>query len=192
VVLGQYWLNIPPHAAPGLATLQLHLVKPSGDDQIFAIGHLEILPTQRNFTLPTSVNMPLAADFSGQTTLLGADCSTWDGAICRAAPGQTVTLTLYWRAEAAIEVNYTIFTHLLGADETVALNADHAPAKPTQGWVKGEIITDVVNLTLPADLPPGRYTVEVGLYNAADPAYPRLPLAGGDTRVILPQLLTVE
>ncbi len=192
VVVGQYWLNIPPNAAPGPATLQLQLNPVSGDARIFAIDRLEILPTQRNFTLPTSVNMPLNADFSGQTTLLGADCSTWDGAACPAAPGQTITLTLYWRAETASAVNYTIFTHLLGTGETVALNADHAPAKPTQAWVKDEIVADTVNLTIPATLPPGRYAIEVGLYNAADPAYPRLPLSSGDTRVILPQPLTVE
>lgn len=190
VVLGQYWLDIPPEAAPGPASLQLHLINVSGFfyDEVFPLAGLEILPTGRNFTPPESVDMPLQADFSGQATLLGADCPNR----CRAAPGQPLTLTFYWQAEARFKTNYTIFTHLLGPDETVLINADHAPPKPTQGWVPGEIITDAVTLTIPAGLPPGDYAVEVGLYNAADPAFTRLPLANGDNRVILPRSLTVE
>lgn len=202
VVLGQYWLNIPPDAAPGPAVLEVHLVNVHGSfyDERFPFGQLEILPATRNFSPPAAVDTPLKADFSGQTTLIGADCrsstaSNGDGASpagCRTAPGGSVTLILYWRAESRLETNLTIFTHLLGPGETVVVNADHAPAKPTQGWVPGEIIADPVTLILPADLSPGNYSIEVGLYNAADPAFPRLPLTTGETRVILPQPLLVE
>jgi hypothetical protein len=132
--------------------------------------------------------MPLEANFSQKITLLGADCP----AGCRALPGQTLELTLHWRAETASDLNYTVFTHLLGPDETVLINADHVPPKPTQGWVPGEIITDPVKLVIPGDLPPGAYTIEVGLYDASDPAFTRLPLAEGEDRVILPRPLTIE
>jgi hypothetical protein len=81
---------------------------------------------------------------------------------------------------------------VLGPDETVVINADHAPPKPTLGWVTDEIITDRVALAIPADLPAGNYSIEVGLYNAADPTFQRLPLTTGDTRLILPQPLTVQ
>jgi hypothetical protein len=202
VVLGQYWLDIPPEAASGQATLQVHLVNVHGFfyDEVFPFAKLEILPTERNFSPPASVDMPLAADFSGQTTLLGADCrpslnSGSEEAIqagCRAQPGESVTLTLFWHASAPFDANYTVFTHLLGLDETVIVNADHAPPKPTQGWVAGEIIADPITLALPADLPPGDYAIEVGLYNAADPTFPRLPLTTGETRVLLPQSIRVE
>lgn len=194
IVLGQYWLDIPPEAAPGRATLQVRLVNVHGFlyDKVFPLAHLEILPTKRNFTPPASMDMSLEADFSGQTTLIGADCRSATQAGCQAAPGETVTLTLYWRANTPLDANYTIFAHLLGPNETVIVNADHAPPKPGQGWVSGEIITDPITLTLPADLPPGEYPIEVGLYNAADPAFPRPPLTSGETRVILPQTLVVE
>ena len=202
IVLGQYWLNIPPEAAPGPALLQVHLVNVHGYsyDEVFPFDQLEILPTERNFTPPASVDMPLAADFSGQATLIGADCppsansgsSTAPEVGCHAVPGESITLTLYWRAAAPFDTHYTIFTHLLGPAETVIVNADHDPPKPTQGWVTGEIIADSVTLPLPADLPPGDYSIEVGLYNAAEPAFPRLPLTSGETRVILPQPIKVE
>lgn len=195
VVLGQYWLDISPDAAPGPATLQLHLVNQGAYtyDEVFPIDQLDIRPTERTFTSPASVDVPLEANFSGQAVLIGVDCSTQTGLGCQViAPGEAVTLTLYWRAEAGMAKNYTVFTHLLDSDETVIVNADHAPPKPTQGWIPAEIIADPVTLTLPADLPAGDYRLEVGLYDAADPAFARLPLTTDETRLIVPQVLTIE
>ncbi|MCB0153953.1 MAG: hypothetical protein KDF65_04085, partial [Anaerolineae bacterium] len=190
VVLGQYWLDIPPAAAPGPAALQLHLVNSSGFvyDEVFPLETLEIKPSQRNFEPPARLDHPLDAVFGRQISLLGLDCA----AGCRARPGETISLTLHWRAEATPDKSYTVFTHLLDAAETVRVNADHAPPKPSQGWLPGEIITDPVTLTLPPDLPPGDYAVEIGLYDAADPAFTRLPLSGGETRVLLPGLVEVD
>ncbi|MBE7468992.1 MAG: hypothetical protein DPW09_03190 [Anaerolineae bacterium] len=196
LVLGQYWLDISPAAAPGPAKLQVHLVNVHGFfyDEVFPFDQVEILPTTRNFDPPVSTDMSLEADFSSQVSLIGVDCRPVNtaGPTCRAAPGEEVILTLYWRAGTSIETNYTVFTHLLGPEETVIVNADHAPPKPTQGWVSGEIITDSVSFTLPETLPPGDYPIEVGLYNAADPDFTRLPLTTGETRIILPQPLQVE
>ena len=194
LVLGQYWLDIPPNVAPGPASLQLHLINVSGFryDEVFTFDKIEILPTERNFTPPASVTVPLEANFSDQATLLGLDCQAAKNATCRASAGASLPLTLYWRNDAPLETNYTVFTHLLGADETVLVNADHAPPKPTQGWVPGEIIADPVSLTLPADLAPGTYAVEIGFYDAADPTFSRLPLTNGEMRLLLPDLLRVE
>ncbi len=190
MVLGQYWLNIPADAAPGPAQLQLHLIDigAPGYDERFPLAQLEIRPTARQFTPPAAIDMPLAANFSGQISLIGADCA----ADCQATPGGTVDLTLYWRAESPPERNFTVFTHLLDPADAVQSNADHLPPKPTQGWVTGEIVADPVTLTIPADLPPGDYRIEVGLYDAAEPAYPRLPLSNGETRLILPQPVRVQ
>ncbi|MBN1219018.1 MAG: glycosyltransferase family 39 protein [Anaerolineae bacterium] len=192
VVLGQYWLDLPPQTAPGPAILQLRLTNPvDGLKHTFSLVQLEITPAERTFTPPEIVDIPLEADFSGHATLLGVDCSTWSDANCRATPGEPVTLTLYWQAGTPPTRNYTVFTHILGPDETVLSNADHSPPKPTQGWVSGEIVTDVVTLTVPDDLPAGDYVIEIGLYDATDPAYQRLPLTNGDTRVVLPSPLIV-
>ncbi|MFN8453624.1 MAG: glycosyltransferase family 39 protein [Anaerolineae bacterium] len=191
VVRGQYWLNLPPEVASGPATLQVRLVNIHAFpyDKLFPFEKLDIRPTERIFTPPASVDIPLQADFSGYTTLLGADCRPSG---CQVSPGQAVTLTLYWRAETRFETNYTIFTHVLNSTEEVVVNADHTPPKPTQGWVPGEIVSDSVTLTLPADLPPGNYPIEIGLYNAAQPNFLRLPLTSGEMRVILPKAVKVE
>jgi len=198
IVLGQRALRIPVDTPPGPATVQLRLINlKTHFNHVFPLGRLDILPTDRNFTMPESFDMPLTGYFPGSSAepgtavLFGADCSTWDGSACPIVPNQPVTLTLYWQARHPFNKNYTVFTHLLGPDETVLVNADHAPAKPTQNWVAGEVIADTVTLTPPADLPPGDYQVEVGLYDAADPAFQRLPLTTGETRVILPDPLVV-
>ncbi|MDX1521459.1 MAG: glycosyltransferase family 39 protein [Anaerolineae bacterium] len=194
MVLGQYWLDIPPQAAPGPAKLQLHLVNSSGFvyDELFPLDELMILPTERTFSPPQSVDVPVEAKFGDQASLIGLDCRATNGAICEARPGETLELTLYWRAETAFDKNYTVFTHVLQGQETIVVNADHAPPKPTQGWVADEVVTDPVSLTLPTDLAPGSYALEIGLYDAADPAFTRLPLPSGDTRVLLPDAVVIN
>jgi len=63
-----------------------------------------------------------------------------------------------------------------GAPE-IAAQADGPPSgggRPTTSWRRGEVIADGRTLVLPPDLAPGTYDVLVGLYDAGDPAYPRL------------------
>ncbi|MDM8531229.1 glycosyltransferase family 39 protein [Anaerolineales bacterium HSG25] len=184
VVLGQYWLDIPPDTADGLAQLQVHLVNEHGFvyDERFPLTEIEILPTERNFTPPDQLDLPIQADFSGQATLLGLTCNP-------ACPGQadlgdTVSLTFYWRADSRMETAYTIFAHLLDETEQVIVNADHAPPKSSRAWVTGEIINDEITLTIPADTHPALF--EIGLYDSNDPAFTRLPLTDGANRVLIP------
>ncbi len=138
-----------------------------------AIGRVTLLPTERNFVRPEKFDMIADVGFGGKATLLGANLA--DG-----------KLTLFWRAENPFDADYTLFVHLLGADGTPALIADHAPPRPTSNWMAGEIIADTVTLDT-ANLPPGSYPIEVGFYNAADPTFPRLTRDdGAGTSVILP------
>ncbi|MFQ5577946.1 MAG: hypothetical protein ACE5G8_13260, partial [Anaerolineae bacterium] len=115
---------------------------------------------------------------------LGADIAN-----PRPAPGASTTLTLYWQAGAPFPADYAVFVHLLGPAGTPVLIADHAPSRPTTNWLEGEIIADAVTLSLPPDLPPGAYPLEVGLYNPAAPAPTRLPVAAsGADHLILTEI----
>ena len=112
--------------------------------------------------------------------LLGADLEPDP-----AAPGGVLRLTLYWQALTEMDTPYTVFVHLLDAQERVVVGHDGEPvdgARPTTGWVPGEYIADGHSLTLPADLPPGDYVIEVGLYDAGVPAMPRLPVLDEEGR----------
>jgi hypothetical protein len=80
-----------------------------------------------------------------------------------------------------MDVPYTVFVHLLGPEGQVVSGHDGQPAggdRLTTGWVPGEYVTDLHELAIPADLLPGEYVVEVGLYDAGARGLPRLPLLG--------------
>ena len=100
----------------------------------------------------------------GAVTLLGADVHP-DAAVL--LPGQTLTLTLAWRAETEMTTSYRVLLHLLGPDGTLVAQADGEPAdwtRPTTGWLPGEVVLDRRELVLPPTAGPGQYTLRVGLY----------------------------
>ncbi|MCB0168180.1 MAG: glycosyltransferase family 39 protein, partial [Anaerolineae bacterium] len=79
----------------------------------------------------------------------------------------SLTLTLYWQADTTPAADYTVFLHLRDESNQTIAQKDNPPAGgqyPTSLWDPGEMIKD--ELTLPLDdVPPGRYTPVVGLYN---------------------------
>jgi len=104
------------------------------------------------------------------------------------AAGATFTYTLAWRSLAAVSEDYTVFVHLLNADETPAAVNDAQPrggVYPTSFWSPGEEIADEHAWSL--SVAPGDYRLEVGLYRLDTGE--RLRVKGGppgsETRVIL-------
>jgi hypothetical protein len=121
-------------------------------------------------TEPPVLSRPITATVgTGLLQLLGSDLPA------SAAAGMTLPVTLAWRAVGTPSQALTTLLHVVDGAGLVVAQADGAPDRPTTSWRSGEVITDTRRLTLPADLAPGDYTVLAGLYDAADPAYPRLP-----------------
>lgn len=92
-------------------------------------------------------------------------------------PGQ-LQLQLYWESLAETGVDYTLFVHVQDQAGNLAAQMDRPPVNgsyPTSLWSSGEIIPDVVTVPLPEKLPPGKYSVVMGLYNLADGARLALP-----------------
>jgi hypothetical protein len=121
---------------------------------------------------------PFGQNFAGQIELAGYDM---DRRALR--PGETLRLTLYWRALSAIPLNYSVFAHVRGEGESLWGGQDAWPqqgAAPTSTWRLGEVIIDSMDLTLKPDTPPGLYDVEVGLYDA--PTLERLQVIADDGR----------
>ncbi|WP_374689578.1 hypothetical protein [Promineifilum sp.] len=84
-----------------------------------------------------------------------------------AAPGETVTVELIWGAERSIGVPYTVFVHVLDASGQLVAQTDGLPrggAWLTTCWQPGHTFADAHAVSLPADLPPGEYTLDAGLY----------------------------
>jgi hypothetical protein len=76
-------------------------------------------------------------------------------------------LTLFWRPTSETDRSYKVFIHLVDDKGQIVAQHDSIPAGgtlPTSVWLPGEIISDTHKLSLPADLPPGTYTLQIGLY----------------------------
>jgi len=71
-----------------------------------------------------------------------------------------------------------VFLHLYEAEGKLGPQSGgwaYYGTRPPYTWRPDEIVTDPRALTLPVDLPPGRYSVKMGLYTPGDalrlPAY---------------------
>ncbi|HEX2915731.1 MAG TPA: phospholipid carrier-dependent glycosyltransferase [Chloroflexia bacterium] len=103
-----------------------------------------------------------------------------------AQTGNKIPLRLYWRGEQKIPDNYVVFVHLLNeAGDTVA-QRDNAPRNgqwDTSKWVPGETFDDDMSLNVATKLPPGRYKLEIGVYQPADGK--RLPVSNAPASEVL-------
>ncbi|MFN8530420.1 MAG: hypothetical protein U0670_17600 [Anaerolineae bacterium] len=101
------------------------------------------------------------------------------------APGDVIRLRFDWQtvnAEQPLDRRYKVFVQLLNADGVLVAQRDSEPVGGsliTTDWPPGETIRDQHGLALPADLPPGTYTLIVGWYDANDGSA-RLPVNGSD------------
>jgi hypothetical protein len=100
-------------------------------------------------------------------------------------PGETVQLTLEWEAMRAMGEDYKVFVHVLGPNGLPIAQQDREPLNgtyPTTRWQPGERVADPYAIALPADLAPGEYVVEVGLYRISD--LTRLPVLDAEQNVV--------
>jgi hypothetical protein len=173
---------------PGGFPLQLGAADPVTDSGPTAILDLEtvtVTPVDRTFDIPP-IPHPLNVTLGGSVQLLGYDLSRE-----RAAPGDTLTLTLFWEALAEMEEDYTVFTHLLGPDGSTTAQRDNHPVQgtyPTSLWTNCQIVTDVYELSVRGDATPGPHRLEVGMYAAE--TGDRLPAGTPDDAITL-QTITI-
>jgi hypothetical protein len=83
-------------------------------------------------------------------------------------PGDTIALTTTWVATAAPSRDFTLFFHLGDPAAPPLAQGDSPPrggGYPTRYWAAGEVIDDWYTLTLPLDLPDGRYSLLLGFYD---------------------------
>ncbi len=159
------------------------------------LAAVEIKATERVFSTPEVQHRVEMGNLGDKAALYGYDLST---EVLR--PGDTLYLTLYWQALESMDTSYTVFTHLLDEDSQVRGQMDSVPmdgARPTTGWVPLQYLRDEYQLTVDGDAPPGKYLIEVGMYDAGTPDFRRLPLvdsAGNvlDNRIVLGVPLRIE
>jgi hypothetical protein len=114
------------------------------------------------------------ADAGSQLRLLSATVSPMT-----LPPGQSLTVTLYWQVLAAPAADYDAFVHLLDANGQRVAQSDHRPGGvyyPSSLWQPGELLADAHTIALPANLPPGTYSLHTGLYDK--PSMKRVSIPG--------------
>lgn len=115
---------------------------------------------------PVEVEHSAETVFDGNLLLLGFNLPTqvWH-------PGDVVPVTLYWQVTAATRSDAKVFLHLYDADGNLGSQSDGWPyydTRPPYTWWPGEVVVDQRRVALPADLPAGSYSLEVGLYDPTD------------------------
>ncbi|MBN1889253.1 MAG: hypothetical protein JW850_14765 [Thermoflexales bacterium] len=180
VLLSQLLLAVPGRAGSGEHTWSLELLDqalaPLGQ---VALGKLAVTAPERVFTSP-ALPQPVHIQLGEWVELAGGE---WPA---QAVAGQAASITLVWQALGETERGYKAFVHMLAANGQVAAQSDAVPAawtRPTPGWRVGEFVSDVHMLTLKRALPPGKYRLVAGLYDADDGQ--RLATADGENGIAL-------
>jgi hypothetical protein len=108
--------------------------------------------------------------------------------------GGVLPLSIFFDVTAPLSTDYSLFLHLCqDCDVPPAAGEDGPPLEgylPTSTWLPGKPARDDRAIALPADLPPGEYTLLLGVYDPNDPTPAgRLPVRGagalGDGRLML-------
>jgi len=118
------------------------------------------------------VPVPLPASFSGQIAFLGYECLTPSP-----VPGQEMAVLTYWRVLERSERPLKIFIHLLDDHSRIWGQYDGLDV-PVEGWYPGDVVVQLHTFAVAADAPPGRYWIEVGLYDRR--TMERLQVVGDD------------
>ena len=126
----------------------------------------------------------LYANLDDQIALLGYDLGG-----PRPTPGETIAVTLYWRALQPLQDNHQVYVHLfwepaVGGEPLFVAQSDKInPGEfPTERWPVDRYVRDFHELTIPTDVGPGRLILRAGIWNQASGR--RLPRLDETGRVI--------
>ncbi|MEM7332599.1 MAG: glycosyltransferase family 39 protein, partial [Chloroflexota bacterium] len=124
------------------------------------------------------------ANFNNQISLIGLDREP-------TVVDNTIQFGLIWQSERRVDINYTVFVHLLDENNEIVEQSDGQPTEgiyPTAAWAPNEQILDRRHWVTSA--PSGNYRLQIGLYDLQTGV--RLPVTGegalGD-RVIISQIV---
>jgi hypothetical protein len=175
-------LSIPDDVQAGAYRLDVAFYDPVAEEQLTAIqtatGNelgawlpLDFVTIGQMQQETTSEFEPAArfgdlADLTGLSIKQAAVIDASDASFSARA-GETVTLGLHWLPLQATNVDYTVFAHVIGPDGAMLVQNDRQPQDgfyPTSYWQPNRSLVDSVSLAIPADAPPGKYTIYIGLY----------------------------
>lgn len=157
IVRAVYSLALPPIASPGPAVLSLL----DGGGRI-EIARFALSASDRQFIAP-QVGHAQAAMLNDEIQFLGYNLKSEE-----IKPGGNLSVDLYWHVEHPVVSSYKVFVHLLDSDGVLRAQQDSIPHNgtlPTSRWLAGEYVTDQYSVPVPADIRPGKYRIEIGMYS---------------------------
>ena len=161
LVWAYYVTKLNPDVPAGEYQLEMTLQGNRGENgsTTFPIGKLVVSKSDCDHELPPEV-IPVGAVFGEQLRLVGYQLSRPDP--------KFLEVTLYWRAEQRMPIDYKVFVHVFEEETDVPVAQDdsipHRGGFPTNFWAPGEEITDHVPIYL-GNAPAGRYGVAIGVYD---------------------------
>jgi hypothetical protein len=132
--------------------------------EVYDLAPHTLLPDNVTATTDQAGQLTAPIDVQPSLEFLGYDAPS------SAKPGEVVPLTLYWRVKqdvGAQQLPLSLFVHLLDERGEFAAGRDLL-AFPTAGWRDGDVWIQQNDVPLPADLKPGQYQIETGVYSQAD------------------------
>lgn len=152
----------------------------NGTNGAVRVGSVSVTPALQPLEdADLAIGRPVEALLSEGARLLGLD--PWPEAV---APGQTLTLRLYWQFETPLVQGRSYALSLAGMD---VLSSVQVPA----GVPAGQAIHTYAELDLPPDLPPGAYALELSAGDGAPPVeLGQVRVAGRPRRFDVPALQT--
>ncbi len=120
---------------------------------------------------------PYAADFDQRLSLVGYAMDR------NITPGKPYRVTLYWSARARIQEELKLFLHLLDSQGNVIAGVDEPLVNELHTGLLPErqTIPDYHTLPIDAAIAPGKYSLEIGLYQPSNDS--RLPIWMNGARV---------
>ena len=145
------------------------------------IGTFTVTQYRDPHVAPAEIVLPQDVSFDGIARLAGVTLQGPDPIT------HHLTVLLYWEPLRQAETGYTVFVHLIGPfhgpDNTPLWSQDDHPpqydAASTTHWTPGELLRDPYTLDL-STVPDGPYTLNIGLYDPANPAE-RLAITNSDS-----------
>ena len=162
VVRDWHELRLPADTPAGQYSLHLVLDAEGEDLGEVQLGTILVSGKFRSYEIPP-MQQELGWRVGSEVELLGYDLEP------HAKAGAALQVTLYWRCLSEMSDSYTVFAHVLDSSNRIRGQVDRVPGvpeAPTTSWVQGEVIADTYEIPLGADVPPGEYAVEVGMYDA--------------------------
>ncbi len=175
--------------------LFVNLLSAAGDKLVaegLPIDKVMVQCRSRQFSEP-QVQSPQRAAIGESVALVGYEVDR-----TQLRPGDSLLLTLYWRATGSMSRSYAAFTHLLDADRQIRGQTDSVPCAgscPTTSWLDGEFLADQYSITVDGNAPAGEYQIGIGMYEPETmlrlPAFAETGARWADDRILLDVKVTV-